>query len=39
MHVAMDCASFASPARLALVGRQAPEAMLGAAINFPLPGI
>lgn len=39
MHVAMDCASFASAARLAEVDRQAPSAILGSAINFPLPGL
>ncbi|MBA2502047.1 MAG: alpha/beta fold hydrolase [Pyrinomonadaceae bacterium] len=34
-----DCASGASPARLRLIERQAKEALLGDAINFPFPGV
>jgi len=39
MNLAMDCASFASAERLALVREQAPAALLGDAMNFPLPGV
>ena len=39
MNLAMDCASFASPDRLARVREQAPAALLGDAMNFPLPGV
>ncbi len=39
MHVAMDCASWASPGRLARIRREAPESVLGDAINFPLTGL
>lgn len=39
MHVAMDCASFASAPRLSQIAREAPAAVLGDAINFPLPAL
>ena len=39
MNLAMDCASFASAERLARVREQAPAALLGDAMNFPLPGV
>lgn len=35
----MDCASYASPERLALIAQQKPHALLGDAINFPFPDI
>jgi len=37
MHVATDCASYASAARLADIRSQASSSLLGDAINFPLP--
>ncbi len=37
MHLAVDCASYASPARLAEIERSAPDAVLGDAINHPMP--
>ena len=39
MHLAMDCASYASDQRLARIRREAATALLGDAINFPLPGL
>lgn len=39
MNLAMDCASFASPERLARVREEAPAAVLGDAMNFPLPAV
>jgi pimeloyl-ACP methyl ester carboxylesterase len=39
MNLAMDCASYASPDRLARIAREAPRALLGGAINFPLPAL
>jgi pimeloyl-ACP methyl ester carboxylesterase len=39
MSEAMDCASYASPARLERVRREADESLLGATIDYPLPGI
>jgi pimeloyl-ACP methyl ester carboxylesterase len=39
MPAYMDCASYASEQRLALIERQAPETLLGDAINFPFPQI
>ncbi len=39
MNLAMDCASFASADRLARVAREAPHAVLGDVIDFPLPHI
>jgi pimeloyl-ACP methyl ester carboxylesterase len=39
MHLAMDCASYASPARLREIALEAPASVLGDAINFPLPGV
>jgi len=39
MNLAMDCASYGSPERLALIRQQAQAALLGDAINFPLPAI
>lgn len=39
MNLAMDCASFASAERLAQIREQAPAALLGDAMNFPLPGV
>ncbi len=39
MHVAMDCASGASAERLARIHREAGEAILGDAINFPIAGL
>ena len=39
MHVAMDCASAASADRLARIRREAPDALLGDAINFPVSGL
>lgn len=35
----MDCASYASPERLALIAQQKPHTLLGDAINFPFPDI
>lgn len=39
MSEAMDCASYASPARLERVRREAGETLLGATIDYPMPGI
>jgi len=39
MHLATDCASYASPGRLAAIARESAAAALGDAINFPLPGL
>jgi pimeloyl-ACP methyl ester carboxylesterase len=39
MAVAMDCASFASAARLERIRRETGSAILGAAIDFPFPAI
>ncbi len=39
MHIATDCASFASVSRIATVRAESGAAILGAAINFPLPDI
>lgn len=39
MNLAMDCASYATPGRLARIEREARTALLGDAMNFPLPGI
>jgi pimeloyl-ACP methyl ester carboxylesterase len=39
MHVSMDCASYASPERLEAIRREAAAALLGDAINAPMPGI
>jgi pimeloyl-ACP methyl ester carboxylesterase len=39
MNLAMDCASYASPGRLARIRSQAKTATLGDAINFPLPAL
>lgn len=39
MNLAMDCASYASADRLARIAREAPNAVLGDVINFPLPGL
>lgn len=39
MNLAMDCASFASPERLAQIARAAPTSVSGDAINFPLPAL
>ncbi len=39
MNLAMDCASYASPERLAQITAAAPTATTGNAINFPLPQI
>jgi pimeloyl-ACP methyl ester carboxylesterase len=39
MNLAMDCASYASPERLVLIQRQASAALLGDAINYPLPDV
>jgi pimeloyl-ACP methyl ester carboxylesterase len=39
MNLAMDCASFASPERLARVRDQAPATVLGDAMNVPLPAV
>ena len=39
MHVAMDCASFASSARLRQIATEAPSSLLGDAINFPMPAL
>jgi pimeloyl-ACP methyl ester carboxylesterase len=39
MSVAMDCASYGTAGRLEEIERQAEEALLGAAIDFPVPGI
>ena len=35
----MDCASHASPQRLALIAQQKPHTLLGDAINYPFPDI
>jgi pimeloyl-ACP methyl ester carboxylesterase len=37
MNLAMDCASYASPARLQRIRAEAPTTRLGDAINGPLP--
>jgi pimeloyl-ACP methyl ester carboxylesterase len=39
MKFMMDCSSGASPERLQLVAREAPECLLGDALNFPYPDI
>jgi pimeloyl-ACP methyl ester carboxylesterase len=39
MAVTMDCASFASTARLERIRREAGSAMVGAVIDFPFPAI
>ena len=39
MSIAMDCASYASSRRLERVRREAQETLLGATIDYPLPGI
>ena len=39
MAVTMDCASYASPARLERIRREARSAILGATIDFPFPAI
>ncbi len=39
MNLAMDCASYASPARLQRIRAESDEAILGDAINFPLPAL
>ena len=39
MNLAMDCASYASPEQLALIRAEAPQAILGDVINFPLPAL
>jgi pimeloyl-ACP methyl ester carboxylesterase len=39
MNLAMDCASYASPDRLARIAREAQSTTLGDAILFPLPDI
>jgi pimeloyl-ACP methyl ester carboxylesterase len=39
MNLAMDCASFASAERLAQVRAQTAAALLGDAMNFPLPAV
>src|SRR5690606_27368225 len=39
MNLAMDCASYASGPRLAQIAAEAQTAVLGDAINFPLPGL
>lgn len=39
MSLAMDCASSASPERLATIRQQAARTLLGDAINFPMPSI
>jgi pimeloyl-ACP methyl ester carboxylesterase len=37
MHLAMDCASYASAARLQRIANEARTSVLGDAINFPMP--
>jgi pimeloyl-ACP methyl ester carboxylesterase len=39
MNIAMDCASFATSARLGLIASQEATSLLGPAMNFPLPGL
>lgn len=39
MGVAMDCASWASPARLALIARESRTALIGATVDYPFPGV
>jgi tetratricopeptide (TPR) repeat protein len=39
MTLAMDCASYASPARLERIEREGRTALLGAAIDYPFPGL
>lgn len=39
MNVAMDCASYASAGRLAAIHEQTPHALIGNAMNFPLPDL
>lgn len=39
MNLAMDCASYASTTRLSQISTQSKTAVLGSAINFPLPDL
>lgn len=39
MHLAMDCASYATAGRLKQIADEARTSVLGNAINFPFPGI
>jgi pimeloyl-ACP methyl ester carboxylesterase len=39
MGVAMDCASWASPARLALIARESRTALVGATVDYPFPDV
>ncbi len=39
MNLSMDCASYASPARLQQIRAESEKAILGDAINFPLPAL
>lgn len=39
MNLAMDCASYASTQRLAMIRREADSTVVGDAINFPMPGL
>ncbi len=39
MTLAMDCASYASAARLERIAREAPATLLGATIDYPFPDI
>ena len=39
MNLAMDCASYASEARLARIRSESPTVVLGDVINFPLPDV
>lgn len=39
MGLAMDCASYATPERLARIAREAEETVLGGAIDSPHPGV
>ena len=39
MGLAMDCASWASSDRMALIARESRIALVGATVDFPFPGI
>lgn len=39
MHIATDCASYATRERLAAISEQTRSALLGDAINFPMPAL
>lgn len=39
MGLAMDCASWATPARMAVIARESETALVGATVDFPVPGV